>query len=273
VRRRLGASLTEPDEPHTPRTVSMHRGVAIASVVVLLAIGFAIGHNYASDAPEDGPSKTAAQRALESPNTPHVPGPPVGIPHIDTRPTEQIMLIGDSDMEFAAPYLQVAFAKMGFPSFRLQNTAIAGSGIGNPNRYDWLVELPRLLALHKPKIVIAHFYGNFASPELNYERALKAVDIIKRAGATSIWIIPAVPDIPEPGARDYVRTAQLFAKLPATLCSWRANLTPTEKWSKYAIFPDGKAHRLWIDGAHLSHEGNQLVAEVTAACVRPLIKP
>lgn len=265
--------MTESSEPQTRRALSVPRRIALAAVVALFGIGFAIGHNYASDAPDDSPSTTAAQRAAASPQTPHVPGPPTGIPHIDYRPTQQIMLIGDSDMVFAAPYLQVSFSKMGFPSFQLQNTAIAGSGIGNPNRYDWLVELPRLLALHKPKIVIAHFYGNFASPELNYERALKAVDIIKRAGATPVWIIPAVPQIPEPGAREYVRTAQLFAKLPATLCSWRANLTPTEKWSKYAIFPDGKAHRLWIDGAHLSHEGNMLVAEVTAACVRPLFKP
>jgi len=260
----------EPSEtdPARPK-LSLTRPVTIGAVIVLFGIGFAIGHNYADDAPADS-GASAAARAAASPSTPHVPGPPV-VPPVTGDATDRIMLIGDSDMLFASPYIQIEMSKTGVHPFLVIDTSIAGSGIGNPFRYDWIGELPLLLAEYRPKVVVAHFYGNFATPEQNYQRALAAIDVIRKAGATPVWVIPAAPDVGGPNAADYPRTADLFRTLPARLCDWRAYLTPTGQWSKYAIYPDGTAHRLWLDGAHLSEEGNELVAAVTAACIRPML--
>jgi hypothetical protein len=266
--------MDEPttDPPRTRPRASLPRRAVIGGVIGLVVIGFAIGHNYASDEPEDPVPPTPEQAAALSPKTPHVAGFPVGIPRVN-QPPGPIMLIGDSDMLFAGPYIQIELSRIGVTPTLLTDTSIAGSGIGNPFRYDWLGELPELLALYRPKIVVAHFYGNFATPEQNIARAKQAIDLIRRAGAEPMWVIPAAPDVGGPNAKDYPRTAKLFRELPARQCDWRAALTPTDQWSKYAIFPDGTVHDLWIDGAHLNDEGNRLVATLTAACLRPLLGP
>ena len=71
-----------------------------------------------------------------------------------------VLLVGDSIMRQTGPALTE-----GLPDREVDNRGVNGSGLLNPQVYDWVDRLPGLVAQSRPEATVVLFIGNYAPEE------------------------------------------------------------------------------------------------------------
>lgn len=116
-----------------------------------------------------------------------------------------ILLVGDSIMRQTGPELDRVL-----PDQEIDNRGVNGSGLLNPQVYDWVERLPSLLARDRPEATVVLFIGNYAvegewwtdragnpvppNTEAFFAEwraeAEKVVRLLEDAGTDIYWVLP-----------------------------------------------------------------------------------
>ena len=70
-----------------------------------------------------------------------------------------LLLVGDSIMRQTGSALEGASSE-----FEIRNRAANGSGLLNPDVYDWVGAMPEVLHRYHPRAIVILFIGNYADP-------------------------------------------------------------------------------------------------------------
>jgi len=213
-----------------------------------------------------------------TPSGPAFPGWPSFSPGPGATPCLTVLLVGDSLMRAAAPYVPNYLEDNGRCA-TVVNAAVNGTGPGR----DWPDQLPGLLTQYHPQVVVAEFIGNtpewpdapWDSPLYNQRQqqgSLQMIQKTKAAGAHLFWSIPPACCIVHNQSKawaDY-RTWVINTDLGVPKADWDHFVTPNGVYTEYLTFPDGvkQVRPAVSDCAHLNDLGGQIAGAVTAASIQ-----
>lgn len=122
-----------------------------------------------------------------------------------TRDKADVLLVGDSIMRQTGPALTRELSGL-----EIDNRGVNGSGLLNPDVFDWVDRLSGLLAQNRPEATVVLFIGNYAkeadwwigsdgvpiAPNTPaffaawHEQAELVVDQLEAAGTDIYWVLP-----------------------------------------------------------------------------------
>ncbi|MEL7208223.1 MAG: GDSL-type esterase/lipase family protein [Actinomycetota bacterium] len=208
---------------------------------------------------------------------------------LDVRGERDVLLVGDSIMRQTGPALEEAL-----PSHSIDNRGVNGSGLLNPQVYDWVDRLPGVVARARPETTVVLFIGNYA-PEDEWwidaagdpvppdteafyaewrEQAERIVAILEESGSDIVWVLPP-PVSSAAGNRTIAGLRAVYEDLAAahpsiTLVDAAPPLSDDDgAYVGSVVLPDGGVVDLRTgDGVHLAPTGAALIAEEIAAAIR-----
>jgi hypothetical protein len=200
-----------------------------------------------------------------------------------------VLLVGDSIMRQTGPALAEEL-----PDREVENRGVNGSGLLNPQVYDWVERLPGLLAQTRPEATVVLFIGNYAPEEEWWigadgepvppntpeffaewrEQAELVVDRLEAAGTDIYWVLPP-PVVTDESNETVDGLRQVNRDLAADhpgIILVDASPPLTDGAGRFVVtVPDGEGGMLELrvgDGVHLGDEGARRLAAQIAAAIR-----
>lgn len=205
-----------------------------------------------------------------------------------SRNTADVLLVGDSIMRQTGPALAGELADQ-----EVDNRGVNGSGLLNPQVFDWVDRLPGLLAQNRPEATVVLFIGNYAQEpdwwigadgepiapntpaffDAWRGQAELVVELLEAAGTDIYWVLPA-PVLSDEGNRTIDGLREVYRALAEdhpsiTLVDASPPLTDgTGRFVWSVVGPDGSEVQLRAgDGVHLAPGGARRLARRIATAV------
>lgn len=229
--------------------------------------------------------------AASKPATPAAPKPakPVRL-----KP-KTILIAGDSMiLEGFGPALQRAFKK-NYPGLKVVREGKYSSGLSRPDYFNWMPYLKKLLAKHKPDLLIVslgandpqdivtakrkrHFVASEGWNKIYGERAREFIKIAREAGVTTIWVGLPIMGQKKYGDRiknlnDVVKAACTSEEKCEFIDTWLVLANSKNKYTTFKKTKSGKHVRLRAkDKIHLTSTGGALMAEYFFKAAEPHVE-
>jgi hypothetical protein len=196
---------------------------------------------------------------------------------------QRILLIGSSSMNSdLGAFLTQALRRQ---ELDVHRHAKVGSGLARPDFYNWMEELPSLLNLHQPELVIVQFIGNdcqslilpdgtlearYDTPEWEEAYRNRIIDLITLLHRQQIRVsFLGMSNVISPGFRRNLKNSNRI--IQETAAKHKSSFVSL--WEQTSLPQGGVLQNINInnierpmfqeDGIHLSREGARIVAQET----------